>query len=725
MFQAPFVNIIDPTASRLRAVDDGFIFLGKEDTDPTIPANQIPVYYTDENGNTQQLSQPIQLNATGVPVISKSNQTIINPIFYFDVVSIVIKKKGNDGVTVYSNKSYPALNDYFTHLFSAAGFSYQGQWLPNIQIPVKADRAENYALWESGIGKIVLPIKDDAFTTGATFQEDLDNKKFSIEVIDNQISVAENIKYRTYMIGDSIRSGGRFTSTDGGQASYIVMAGKPGSILDIETATDNVTAFLSSTATLKRAGVVTSETFDPQIAKQNRDRTQSMLRDKRHSYFKFSTKGTVNILGSVHPKRDNITIEHYSGCILNGYLDDPSISDNPSAGHMIGFAHYVNPDVKPYDYTVEKPAENINYILNGEASTIYRDEHSSKHNNNVIGFTGSIGCKVHGSGGVGESDHRGVNFDYDAIDCHIDLSYIVQTSNEPVKMNGKQDQVNNTCTVKIGRCDPKWNGGLSPQLVTTSFVNTCEIEILNAQSNKTSGYGRLVYAGATDNLIVKIGNANGFSEPIYAESCKSITISALGDRGSAELINAFGILGVTGDVTESVKITGIKPTGNKVTNVLNNSGLTGAANFRVFSVQDCDFTDQPKSMKFLGSRNSNDLPQYLNYENNLMPVAGYSDIQEPNVLTNKTQNLQSDGGTTLTFNYKSPDWNYKFLTFLVSSGGSSYEKTLSIFMFVGISSLKLKMDDGSIYNVTQTSEGQVTITRESGGSNIIIAYMHN
>ena len=114
MFQAPFVNIIDPTASRLRAVDDGFIFLGKEDTDPTIQANQIPVYYTDENGTTKQLSQPIQLNATGVPVLSKSSGTIINPIFYADVVSIVIKKKGDGGVTVYSNKSYPELNDYFT-----------------------------------------------------------------------------------------------------------------------------------------------------------------------------------------------------------------------------------------------------------------------------------------------------------------------------------------------------------------------------------------------------------------------------------------------------------------------------------------------------------------------------------------------------------------------------------------------------------------------------------
>lgn len=182
MFQPPFVNIIDPTASKLRAVDNGFIFLGKEDTDPTIKENQIPVYYTDENGNTQQLSQPIQLNATGVPVISKSNQTIINPIFYADVVSIVIQKK-NNGQKVYSNKSYPALNDYFTHLFSAAGYVYIGQWAPNIQIPAMADRVDGYALWESSTGNIIVPAKDESFVTGATFKEDLDKNLWVINTV--------------------------------------------------------------------------------------------------------------------------------------------------------------------------------------------------------------------------------------------------------------------------------------------------------------------------------------------------------------------------------------------------------------------------------------------------------------------------------------------------------------------------------------------------------------
>ena len=179
MFQPPFVNIIDPTSSRLRAVDNGLvIFLGKRRHGPNqFSENQIPVYYTDENGTTQQLSQPIQLNATGVPVLSKSSGTVINPIFYADVVSIVIQYKS--GKNCYADKNYPALSDYFTHLFSVAGYSYQGQWLPNIQIPAKADRIDGYALWEPTNGRIVYPVNDNLFPTGSTFQEDLINKKFS------------------------------------------------------------------------------------------------------------------------------------------------------------------------------------------------------------------------------------------------------------------------------------------------------------------------------------------------------------------------------------------------------------------------------------------------------------------------------------------------------------------------------------------------------------------
>ncbi len=67
-----------------------------------------------------------------------------------------------------------------TEQFSAAGYSYQGEWLPNIQIPAKASRGDGYALWEPASGKIIVPSKDEAFTTSATFQIDLSNGLFRI-----------------------------------------------------------------------------------------------------------------------------------------------------------------------------------------------------------------------------------------------------------------------------------------------------------------------------------------------------------------------------------------------------------------------------------------------------------------------------------------------------------------------------------------------------------------
>ena len=77
-----------------------------------------------------------------------------------------------------------------TESFKAAGYSYQGQWLPNIQIPAKAERADNYALWEPTSGKIIVPKNDSEFTTGATFQDDINNNLwfFPVEKTFNHFS---------------------------------------------------------------------------------------------------------------------------------------------------------------------------------------------------------------------------------------------------------------------------------------------------------------------------------------------------------------------------------------------------------------------------------------------------------------------------------------------------------------------------------------------------------
>ncbi|QQV88673.1 tail fibers protein [Kosakonia phage Kc166B] len=53
---------------RFEPVANGKIYVGKTDTDPLNPANQIPVYAQQEDGSLVQVSQPIRINASGYPV---------------------------------------------------------------------------------------------------------------------------------------------------------------------------------------------------------------------------------------------------------------------------------------------------------------------------------------------------------------------------------------------------------------------------------------------------------------------------------------------------------------------------------------------------------------------------------------------------------------------------------------------------------------------------------
>lgn len=55
-------------ARSFKAAANGKIYIGKIDTDPTIPSNQIQVYLHNEDGSTVPVSQPILINAGGYPV---------------------------------------------------------------------------------------------------------------------------------------------------------------------------------------------------------------------------------------------------------------------------------------------------------------------------------------------------------------------------------------------------------------------------------------------------------------------------------------------------------------------------------------------------------------------------------------------------------------------------------------------------------------------------------
>ena len=61
-------NQLFTMARSFKAVSNGKIYIGKPDTDPVNPTNQIPVYVENEDGSHVQVAQPIVINAGGYPV---------------------------------------------------------------------------------------------------------------------------------------------------------------------------------------------------------------------------------------------------------------------------------------------------------------------------------------------------------------------------------------------------------------------------------------------------------------------------------------------------------------------------------------------------------------------------------------------------------------------------------------------------------------------------------
>lgn len=89
-------------ARSFKAITNGKIYIGKIDTDPTIPSNQIQVYIENENGGYVPVSQPIVINAGGYPV-------------YNGQVAKFVTEKGHS-MAVYD--SYGAQQFYFPNILS-------------------------------------------------------------------------------------------------------------------------------------------------------------------------------------------------------------------------------------------------------------------------------------------------------------------------------------------------------------------------------------------------------------------------------------------------------------------------------------------------------------------------------------------------------------------------------------------------------------------------------
>lgn len=63
MPSSPFIQV-----DKFAAIADGNIYIGKPDTNPVDPANQVQVYWENEDLSLTPIDQPIKINASGYPV---------------------------------------------------------------------------------------------------------------------------------------------------------------------------------------------------------------------------------------------------------------------------------------------------------------------------------------------------------------------------------------------------------------------------------------------------------------------------------------------------------------------------------------------------------------------------------------------------------------------------------------------------------------------------------
>lgn len=72
----PYVQIPDPNRGG-KVLFNASIYVGLPDTNPTTPANQLRLYYVDENGNEINLSQPVKTSVAGLTVNTNGDEVSV------------------------------------------------------------------------------------------------------------------------------------------------------------------------------------------------------------------------------------------------------------------------------------------------------------------------------------------------------------------------------------------------------------------------------------------------------------------------------------------------------------------------------------------------------------------------------------------------------------------------------------------------------------------------
>ncbi|MDX6839740.1 tail fiber/spike domain-containing protein [Hafnia paralvei] len=440
--------------------------------------------------------------------------------------------------------------------------------------------------------------------------------------------LTEGRKIRTYYYNVPVISDWKFTTTEPTGSTFYINAYGGYLIL--------------LTPNFASAGIIEGD-YVPLNAANNRNVIQKLVRDTRFSKFSFGCVGKFYVLGSIHPQRDDIEILHESGVTLIGRYDDPSVTPDEmglSAGHLWGFAHFLNPDATVWDdanYVVTATMKNVTYLLNGKIGTEFNSTHSKLHNNNPIGFFKCENCSVIGTGGVISSDHRGLNVDGAGDNCRFDIGYITGTSNNPLQMKINSERYS---SVKVGAVyGIKFDGGQTKAVAWCSGGKV-DVEIGNF---RWDGVNKpiLAYANGCQELRLKAGIISGVSEILRQLNSQVCRVNGAWVNNCLGIINKAEDEGLAG-VSKVSEIRGVYATDNTLLSAFFDE--TKRASQDQVIIVDNDFRLASTSFLYFKGKTSTGAPRMWDVRNNIDPN-GLIDFSDWNVMLGQEVVTTVNGGS--------------------------------------------------------------------------------
>lgn len=424
----------------------------------------------------------------------------------------------------------------------------------------------------------------------------------------------------------------------------------------------------------------------------NRNSICLLLRNKHYNSFKIEGNGgKIYCIGSITPNRNNISFEICKNTFLVGRYDDKSIpaSTATQGGHFIGIA--ITDDADVWQGYNSRQAENVEIVLNGDISTEFNANHSSIHNNNVIGIVGK-NCIVKGIGGVSSSDHRGINFDFNAVNPVVEVDYINNTFNNAVSINSTEAPLDNKSKKGVIRVNSIFNcvsekGDTNAIILCSNHVQVdVYIHSIIRDSTLTTNATHLIHIGGVLSSRIAVGYASGLDHIVRVVDVDNLTLTSVGSCFLWENGKVIVRRRNTSTSISTLCVENISSGGNALSCVLfHETSPTGKLG--KFIVRNCDFSKATYSgFKYFSATNvtENNAPVIRDIHDNMSPPTYTADPNYPNIIQQESSDY-ANGTRSVIVYYRDPDYCWENITIVFEDELTSnrFTKTYPIKALIG------------------------------------------